>query len=337
MLISILYSIFMSQSILTVLQILKKLKLTPQKPVEQVLKDKTRKSYSAVVYDQNKRKRFIKIRTSADLQQKQFFAQSYWLVLALKTYQSRLYYLTPKLLDGELGNSADFLLYEYSEGINMGSRTCHDVFKFRQEDLNKIIHIQRAICEIDRNLLPPQFLRRRSDFFRYLILEDVPFDATKLATVYSNQQIHQLRNLAEDKQLARLLNQSATTLQHGDFQAPNFIKTNAGRLIILDFDQSSLTNRFYDVAYFYNHAFRKPHLQKQLLQKMVDISALTAEEKILFYFNRLVTSFVWVKQHLAKQDWYRQQQVKDLAIRQHAFRLRVTDTKQLLNKLVSLG
>jgi len=310
-----------------------KLKLNPLKSINNILKDRTRSSYSSVVKNQKGAKFFIKIRLSDTKQQKEFFFQSYWLGYTLNKHKPSLYHLTPKLLDGQIKNNIDYLLYQYIKGKNMGSRRYHDVFKFKKEDLVNIVKIHQAIKEIPNQWFPKTFRKRKAEFYQFLILEDIPFNEKSLAQVYSQQEINQIHALSQNKRILDLLSKNTNTLQHGDLQAPNFLKTKKGRLLILDFDQSSLTNRFYDAAYFYNHAFRKPRLRDALLKAFVGLKRLNNEEGLLFYFIRFCTAFVWVKQFLEKTKIYQQQKMRDFSIREKAFYLRIEDTKSLLNRI----
>lgn len=316
--------------------VLKKLKLTPLQPLDKILKDITRRSYSTFVTDQTGKKCFIKIRLSDDPKQKEFFFQSYWLGVLLNKHKPPLYHFTPRLINGENGQPIDFLLYEFIAGKNMGSRIYHDVFKFKKQDLPQIARIHQAIKEISPKWFPPKFRHRDASFFQFLILEDVTFDEKTLRRVYPRAEIDYIRSLAHNQNLFSLLQKNTNTFQHGDFQAPNFVKTPKQKLIILDFDQSSLTAPFYDAVYLYNHAFRKPTLRDALLQAFLPkLHKLSEKKQLLFYFTRFCTAFVWVKLYLRDEKLI--QQKPGASVWEQAFQLRAADTKQLLEKIKALS
>lgn len=315
--------------------VLTKLKLTPLMPIDNILKDQTRSSYSSFVEDQKKNKYFIKIRTSDSAQQKEFFFQSYWFGRMLNKHKPPLYQLTPKMVLGDLGDNCDYLLYEYVEGKNMGSRVYHDVLKLKKEDLSNVVKIYNAIREIPPDWFPQRFRRRGAKFYRFLILEDVPFDERTLAGTYTDKELVRIKALTQDKNLLNLLNKYTNTFQHGDFQAPNFFKIKNGQLFILDFDQCSLTNPFYDAVYLYTHAFRKPYLRNKLLNAFINFKSLTEKEQIIFYFTSFCPAFVWVKIYLRKlkrkEKAFKQQ--RDFVKWHQGYESRVQDTKELLNKI----
>lgn len=325
----------MKVKIKRVQKVLQQLKLQPLEPIEKVIADKTKKSYSGLVLDEKKRQLFLKVRVSHDLKQKESFYQSYSLGNVLNRYHPTLYRLTPRLIDAKLSSDTNFLLYQFIEGENMGSRIFHDVFKFKKEDVGQILTIHRAICELPSHWFGQKFKRRKSDFFHFLIFKDVPWDEKKLLTVYRQEELKKIKNLLEDKKLKNLLDKESRTFQHGDFQPPNFIKNKNGRLFIVDFDQCCLTNPFYDLAYFYNHAFRKPWLRSKVMHSLIEQDKLSDAQKLLFYFMRFVNTFVWVKLYLKKERWYKLRKLKDFNIRKKAFLYRLADSKAILNQVVA--
>lgn len=314
-----------------VLKTLKRLKLSPSVPISQVLKDETKKSYSSKVTD-GRRDFFIKIRISKKRQHREDFYISYTVATLVKKGKLSLFKFTPRLVDGSVEDETDWLLFDHVKGKNMGSRRFHDVFKFKREDVDNLVNLKKAIEQVPSKLFPKAFRKRKGIFFQQLITKEVPFDQARLSKYYSQKELDQIINLAKNKKIASLFDKASNTFQHGDFQAPNFLKTKKG-LFIVDFDQACLANKFYDLAVFYTHAFRKPALRDILLDKFVDFKKMSNQDKLLYNFARFAVDFVWVKNFLRKEKWYKMRKLPDFEIREGAFYLRLKDTKNLLKQI----
>ncbi len=313
--------------------ILKKLRLTSSVAVEKVIMDQTKSSFSALV-QKNGHNYFLKIRLLPNENEKKRFNNVILLFKYLKDKQTSLNKYTPNLLDAGEEAGLDYLLFDYYPGTSLGSRLFHDVIYFQMDDIPKLIDILRSIAQIPVTIFGPSLLKADFLFFRHLIFADSPFVEKKLALFFTVFEIDKIKSFLENKSLKSLLEQSTDTFAHGDFQPPNFIKTTDGKLLLVDFDNCLAANRFYDLLYFYNHAFRKPLLQKMLLKYYFKKGKkLTEEEEYLFRFTSFAASFVWVKVFLNKKDWYRKMKVRDFSWRERIFQKRLAISKALLKQL----
>ncbi len=310
-------------------RVLKKLKLVSVVPVHKVLGDHTKKSFSAPVVDVRGRRFFLKVRLMDNPVEKIFFFTSYTVGNILKKYNLPLKRYTPTLLDAELGE-IDWLLFEYVEGQEMGSRKYYDVFKFKRDDVKQIIEILRCIMDFPINLLPKGFRKSGGDFFEHLILREVPFDEEKLLRYFSSSELSLIKEISMDKKILNLFEESASFFQHGDFDPRNFIK-RGDNLFILDFDQARITNKFFDVAFFQQNAFRKPRIRDLVLNGFLRFCKISEKERFILDLMLFAFNFLEIRIFLNREHIYKQK--VDYKIRQRITEKRVILCKNLLARL----
>jgi len=308
---------------------LAQLKLNPLKDPIINLKDKTRLTYSDLVEDQKKRRYFIKIKIITNEFVNRAFAKNIVIMNLLKHHSElSLSYRTPQLIDYD----DQYLLFENIEAVNMGSRIQHDLSRLGKSDLGEIIALYQSIIEVPVSFLPKNFEKRDWEHFMFFIFKNSEFNSKKLAYFYSQTELNKIDSLKNRKDLKKLINQQSHYFSHGDLQPPNILKDSAGKLFLVDWDQSSISSKFYDAIQFYNHSYRTPLLQKLFLKEIFGQSSAGQETEINFLL--FVWLFLWSKIVINKLDSPSFRARKDFAIINRILYRRVKEAKLYLSKII---
>lgn len=315
--------------------ILKHLNLYPIYPIKTIVNDKTRNSYTAIVVNKSLKKMFIKIRLINSYQEKENYKKILQISKIAESEKLPLNQFLPKLIDSHIDGKHDYLLYKYYDGEILGSRISHDVFKLKTGDIDQLLTIIDAIKQFPINHIYRYCHYGDYQFYYYKVFKEVKVSESALKPYISINQSKLIKNIFSSKNVVRLLNQSAKYFQHGDFQTPNLIRTTNG-LLITDFDQAFISNRYYDLAHIYNHGFRKPHFRQKLLTKSIPVKNLTNEQTLIYFITRLAVTYVWIKLFIKRRDLYITRQLKDLSIRKKAFKIRLNDADSYLGEIGKL-
>lgn len=311
--------------------ILDNLSLQSVKPIREALADQTKDSFSEIVTNNKGQKYFLKVRLLETPAEKQKFKKIDLIHKYIQSSDNAIKDFTAEMIDSNTDGKNDYILFEYLEGQSMGSRTEHDAIKLETDDIDTI----HAVNENLKNLDHPQLAQivPEADFshYKYLLFEDAGFDTAKLSELFDKEELAKIVNLGKDTNLQNLINSGKKVFAHGDFQPPNFFQTD-DRLMLVDFDSALLSHPLYDIAYLYNHAYRKPEFQQALLDKF-EVNKLSGQNKYLFTFVLFCLTFVWIKVFLNKKDWYIDNQVPDYLIREKIFKLRCQDGQKFLREI----
>lgn len=265
--------------------------LTPQ---DEIFADPTKHSYYSVVVNRQGKKQFLKIRThNLDWEIKTFRHQYLIGKLLRENSKIALNQHVPRMATGKIGGKLDYFLSEYIEGENMGSRSQYGTIKFTERDIATLINIAKALIDFPINLLPADFEKRKSKFYQDWIAKS---------------------EYRKDPKLRRILDknwqqfeQKASSLSHGDFKPNNFIRSKSGKLLVVDFEQVSLSNPYSDIASLWAYAIKKPRFRERLLAEFINRTIKSASELAFLRANMLIHSLFELKALSTKPTSLKQQ------------------------------
>ena len=261
---------------------LKQKELTLQSnTIEQIFLDDTRHCFFAPVL-KNKQLYFLKIRTHQEDRELSRFAKQYALGMFLKqNYSLIIAKYTPKLIEGSFNrkDQLDYLLYEYIENTNTGSRSEYGICNLTETDLEHIVKIIIGFLAVSINRLPKNLPKQQSSFYREKMI------------------YHHLESQYQD--LIKQINwpkfdQNNQFFSHGDFGPHNFGHTKNG-LIYSDFDDASITNPYFDVATLWVYAFLHQEWRQELIKRFKqNIKGQFVFDQEYLFINMLVYTLVQI-------------------------------------------
>lgn len=221
-------------------------------PLDEIFADPTRRTCFSIITDAKGIKYFLKIRTLDMDFDKKAFEKQLNLGNVLNSHpEILLNKYTPKLIDGGLGE-IDYLLYEYIEGENLGSRTDYGILKLNQHHIKELFDIMISLWNFPVNLLSSNYEKRGGDYYKYLL------------TFASGEQ--ELKKYLEIDW--SLLDKETKFYSQGDFKPNNFIKTAQG-LMIVDFEQASISNPLADIVSFLAYIINNPKFRQDLIDNLL--------------------------------------------------------------------
>lgn len=245
-------------------------RFTKYEDIDAVFTDPTRRAYYSTVEDQKGEKFFIKIRAlDLDFDKRSFEKQKVIGTILRNNPELVLNTFTPKLIESS-NNEVDFLLYEYIEGDNLGSRDGYAISKLTNRDVVEVLAILKAMFDFPVNLLPESFEKRGKKYYQDFLL-------------YANPAKQIDEKLGIDWEV---FDKSTTYLTHGDFKPNNFLRTKNG-LIVLDFEQASISNIYADFIRIWAAEIRNLSFKDKLMEAFIREFKLNERDK-LFHDMKLI-------------------------------------------------
>ena len=314
--------------------ILSSLKLTPPRPIQENLNDRTRFSYFEPVTSIDNKTYFIKIKLFDDTYINNYFFKNKSLGDALRNNPSqKLNKYTPKLIEG----THEYLLYEYIPGNNFGNRYYYQPSFVNISDLSNLFAIIEAISEFPISFLPQEYERHGWPYMKFHIFKEgkiLPMEEI-YNTLFSPQEYSFITSLFENKNVESIVEKETHYLSHNDFQPTNFINRNS-YIQIVDWDNSGIDHKFYDLVKFYIVHYRKRKIQKMIFDYALQKVAQNREDKIIFFSSLIARSIVECTALLHQEKIDKLNRHKTTILKQRILENRVVDTKYWITQLSTL-
>ncbi len=314
-----------------VVQVLDQLRLSPTHPIASVIKDCTRIHYSDIVLDGKNNRYFIKIKLFKDkLNDNHLYKNKVINGVLRQNPQLKLNQFTPKLI----ASGENFLLYEFVEGINLGTRRYYNVVKAKLDDIPKITDILQSVLEFPTSLLPQDFERHDWGFLMFQLYKETRYKKDKkiFLKYFSPYELNLVEALAENRHLKGLVDDNAAYLTHCDFKPSNMLKSD-DNITLVDWDLASVGIKYYDLARFYLVSYRKPQLQQIFFQECLKKINFSEDDRILLTLTLFSLLFLESKVLI---DRLQDPQRRDFNVLQRLFERKLKDAKIHLRELYKL-
>ncbi|MBI4973262.1 hypothetical protein HZC27_01495 [Candidatus Roizmanbacteria bacterium] len=311
--------------------ILSSLKLTPPRPILDNLNDRTRFSYFEPVTSAKNVKYFIKIKLFEDKYINNYFYKNKVLGDALRNNQlQKLNRYTPTLIEG----TGDYLIYKYVQGNNYGNRYYYQPSFIVMNDLPNLFQIINAVNEFPISLLPKDYEVHGWPYMMFHIYKEGEITEREIEykKLFSSREYSFISSLFYNKKLEQIVKTNSDNLSHNDFQPTNFI--NRGTFIqIVDWDNSGIDHKFYDLVKFYIVHYRKRKIQKVIFDFALQKVVKTKEDKIIYFASLIARSIVECTA-LIKEKGSDIRQGKQISLlKQNILKTRIIDTKYWISQL----
>ncbi len=312
-------------------QVLGELRLSPTHPIASVIKDNTRIHYSDIVTGEKNKRYFIKVKLFKDkLNDNHLYKNKVINGVLAQNPQLKLNQFTPKLV----GSGENFLLYEFVEGINLGTRRYYNVVKAKIDDIPKITDILESVLEFPTSLLPQDFEKHDWGFLMFQLFKETRYKKDKeiFRRYFSHYELSLVEALAENRNLKALVDANAAYLTHCDFKPSNMLKSD-DNITLVDWDLASVGIKYYDLARFYLVSYRKPQLQQIFFQECLKKINFSEDDRILLTLTLFSLLFLESKVLIDRlQDYTR----RDWHVLQRLFERKLKDAKTHLCELYRL-
>ncbi len=317
-----------------VVNILKKLNLTPSRSVAMVIKDKTRIHYTDAVTDKQGRQYFIKIKLFKDeLNNYHLYKNKVINEILINHPDLKLNAFTPRLV----AYDDDFLLYEYVKGVNLGTRRFYNVIKAKLTDIPAITDIIQAVVEFPSSLLPGDFEKHGWHFLMFQLFVETRYEKDKhiFLQYFTKRELELIEGLKNNQQLQSLVEKNAIYFSHGDFKPSNLLKSR-DTINAIDWDLSSIGIKYYDLVKFYLVSYRKPLLKKTFLEEGLRKIKFSENDRILLILTLFCLLFLECKVLIDRLNSDYNGKKKDFNVMKRLFAAKLVDAKYYLNELYKL-
>lgn len=266
--------------------ILDSLKLRPESDIQEVIADKTKAHYSAVVFGEKNHKYFIKIKYQDHYFLGKIFERNIILNNILRQYpQIALRKFIPKIIEA----TENYVISEHIDGITLGNRYQYNNSILEKKHLPLINKVLDALRTFPVNLFDGNIETYAWDFFHFLIFEltELQANLNLLHSFFDTKLISGINHLQTNTTLINALNESSHQLCHGDFK-PNNLILRGDNIYLIDWDSYSIGNRNIDIAYFFDKIYRQPSVQQDFILSHVGSSM---NDQILQYAWLFAFSF----------------------------------------------
>lgn len=277
------------QLTIKITKLLDQLHLKPINPLSDDLEDTTKAHFSSIVESNNskKTKYFIKIILKEDDLMKKMIHNNTQLGQVLKKNKSiELAQYTPELVE----SGTNFLLYEFINGANSGSRY-NDSSVISIDENNQIISILKKILSFDLRLLSDDIESYNEHFYNFYCAHNsfLRSDKQMYKNYIDDKTLCILEKVFDDKSIQNLINRNAVYLTHNDFRPANLMKVS-GKIMVVDWDLYGTGIKYHDIARFYNFYYSSETAQKIFINTWLN-EKMSLEEQVLFYLWHSLESF----------------------------------------------
>ena len=314
--------------------ILSSLKLMPPRPILDNLNDRTRFSYFEPVTSTKNVKYFIKIKLFEDKYINNYFYKNKVLGDALRNNPlQKLNHYTPSLIEG----TQDYLLYKYAQGNNYGNRYYYQPSFIVMNDLPKLFQIINAVNEFPISLLPKNYEVHGWPYMMFHIYKEGEITQREIEykELFTSREYSFISSLFYNKKLEQIVKTNSYNLSHNDFQPTNFINRDTF-IQIVDWDNSGIDHKFYDLVKFYIVHYRKRKIQKVIFDFALQNVAKTKEDKVIFFASLIARSMVECTALMKEEKINLLNHHKTMILKQEILKTRIMDTKYWIAQLSTL-
>lgn len=319
---------------LKVKHILTSLKLTPPRPILDNLNDRTRFSYFEPVTSTNNVTYFIKIKLFEDKYINNYFFKNKALGDALRNNPlQKLNHYTPTLVEG----TQDYLLYTYVLGNNYGNRYHYQPSYIGMNDIPKLFQIIKAVNDFPISLLPKDYEVHGWPYMMFHIYKEGKIMQMEIEykKLFTSREYSFISSLFYDKKLEQIVRTNTQNLSHNDFQPTNFINRETF-IQIVDWDNSGIDHKFYDLVKFYLVHYRKRSLQKKIFNYTLNNVVKDAADEIIFLASLITRSIVECTYLILQNKKDVLENKTTIKLKQEILRNRIIDTKYWTKILITL-